>query len=479
MKRTLLMLLASFGLATMGSAQVTFKAVAGSDWGNDEGSDKVCDGNKDTKWCKNGDDDETKCYVILEASEATYIQGFKMTTANDNEKWAGRTPKTYTISGCDTKDGTYETIYYQADDNLIGDVNFKEYTIYCNSKKKYKYFKLWIKDSNINGGRMFQLSEFTLIPSTMGFSFKDGKEKAVDGKTSEKWEDNPTTSVTVEATEPTYLVGYQFTTANDNAQYTGRNPADWKIEGSNDCSDWHEIVNETNNTELKDVNYVPYYFPLANPLDTAYRYYRVTVTKAQGGGYFQLGEVSFVGTTTPVVRVNIGSTGYATVASDKPLDFTGTNVNAYVVQLKDNYAHLEPVSVVPANTAVVVQATSDNYLIPVSDNDQTEIPQNDLKVSDGNVQGGSSIFVLGNKSKGIGFYPTAETLSLPRGKGYLEIDATAEVQAFLSFGEGTETSIADTMSKTTGVADIYNLSGQRVSRMQKGVNIVNGKKIIY
>lgn len=846
------MLLASLGMAATGSAQVTFRAVEGSDWGNDEGSDKVRDGNTATKWCKNGDDDETKCYVILEASEATYIQGFKMTTANDNDKNPGRTPKTYTLSGCDTQDGTYETIYYQADDNLIGDVNFKEYTIYCNSQKKYKYFKLWIKDSNINGGRMFQLSEFTLIPSTMGFTYKDGKQNAVDGKTSEKWEANPSTSVTVEASEPTYLTGYQFTTGNDNSQYKGRNPGDWKIEGSNDCSEWHEVVSVTGNQDMQEVNYVPYYFPLDNPLDVAYKYYRVTVTRAQGGGYFQMSEMSLVGTTVahtwvegdnvaptctqdgyetyrcsdcgavkgrgvipmlghqysdkglcvrcaypqadwmtanegwyeaasldhfnwlaamvknvnpslnirltqdvdldgfqgfgngseavaykgeldgqghwlknlileenaqnvglfgrtdgakihdlgltgcsvksgqqqnsgvvagnmkdtevnrvavmnsfsesrdhagaiagrtegttkitnclsdaqvhatqyqaggmvgasvgmtfdrnlftgtvvnedqasaglvslldnptngdiyirynisaaslvqskksdnvyPVIQesrhdlckeydnnrvaksmvlqrknsvrenlfntndyngfttedadmqvksfytdtmkwdmtadwkfvatgkypvlawmtapgaqdIRVSQAGYATVTAAGPLDFSETKVKAYAAQLSGKWVHLEPVTQVPAGAAVVVEATQGEYSVPFAVEKLAAMPQNDLQTSDGTVKGGSSVFVLGNKANGVGFYPTAESLTLPAGKGYLEISSAAEVQAFLGFGDGTGTGITSTVEDTDGNAAIYNLAGQRVSRVQKGVNIVNGKKVIY
>ena len=38
-------------------------------------------------------------------------------------------------------------------------------------------------------------------------------------------------------------------------------------------------------------------------------------------------------------------------------------------------------------------------------------------------------------------------------------------------------SLTPTLSEGEGA--IYNLSGQRMSRLQKGINIINGKKVLY
>ncbi len=262
MKKTLLALLAFFGMATANYADVTFTPVAGSDFTDGEGSAKACDGDIGTKWCKSGGEN---CYLIIKASESIYIQGFVMTTANDNESYASRTPKEYKIYGSDTQDGTYELIYHQTDDNYIGDENYTDYTIYCNSTKKYQYFKLQILSSNLNGSTLFQISEFKLLPAEAGFTYKEGNKNAFDGTTGAKWESNPPTSVTLEASEATFLTGYQFTTANDNKQYTGRNPKDWKIEGSNDNATWTEIVSKTDDNTMTDVDYTPVYFELDTP----------------------------------------------------------------------------------------------------------------------------------------------------------------------------------------------------------------------
>ena len=51
----------------------------------------------------------------------------------------------------------------------------------------------------------------------------------------------------------------------------------------------------------------------------------------------------------------------------------------------------------------------------------------------------------------------------------------------LNFGDDTETGIFDVRSKTEKVRGdgvIYNLAGQRLNKLQRGVNIINGKKVI-
>ena len=144
MKKRLFTLMALAAVSISAMCQVTFTAIEGSDWTDAEGSAKAFDRNLNTKWCKGANKEVDKCYLMLEASEPTYIQGFKMTTANDNTDDHGRVPEDYTIFGSNDKT-QWDVIYHQKEDHLIEDKNFTEYTVYCNSKQKYKYFKLWIK----------------------------------------------------------------------------------------------------------------------------------------------------------------------------------------------------------------------------------------------------------------------------------------------------------------------------------------------
>ena len=294
MKKRLFTLMALAAVSISAMCQVTFTAVEGSDWTDAEGSAKAFDGNLNTKWCKGAKNEVDKCYLMLEASEPTYIQGFKMTTANDNTDDRGRVPGEYTIFGSNDKT-QWDVIYHQKEDNLIEDKNFTEYTVYCNSKQKYKYFKLWIKRNATRSydlkNRLFQLSEFALLPAAFGMTLESGSAKAIDGDTGEKWEGKTPQTVVVKATSACLLKGYQFTTGNDNRSYRGRNPRDWTVEGSNDQQTWTTIDSKTDDNVMQDKNYYPYFFPVTPP-ETAYQYYRFTITQSVGEEYFQMSELA-------------------------------------------------------------------------------------------------------------------------------------------------------------------------------------------
>ena len=320
MKKRLLTLLALVAVCISAMCQVTFTAIEGSDWTDAEGSAKAFDGNLNTKWCKGSSRYVDKCYLMLEASEATYIQGFKMTTANDNTDDRGRVPGDYTIFGSNDK-AQWDVIYHQKEDHLIEDKNFTEYTVYCNSKHKYKYFKLWIKRNSSRSfdfkNYLFQISEFALLPAAFGMTLESGNAKAMDGDTGEKWEGNTPQTVVVKATSACQLTGYQFTTGNDNSKYRGRNPKDWTVEGSNDQQTWTTIDTKTDDKVMQDNNYYPYFFPVTPP-ETSYQYYRFTITQSVGEEYFQISELALKTIekhnhewkATNTVAATCGSEGY-------------------------------------------------------------------------------------------------------------------------------------------------------------------------
>ena len=79
----------------------------------------------------------------------------------------------------------------------------------------------------------------------------------------------------------------------------------------------------------------------------------------------------------------------------------------------------------------------------------------------------------------VGFYQVEEGLPIPAGRGYLSIGG-AGIKGFYGFEENGATSIQtiDNGQQTTEGA-IYNLAGQRLQKKQKGINIINGKKILF
>ena len=82
------------------------------------------------------------------------------------------------------------------------------------------------------------------------------------------------------------------------------------------------------------------------------------------------------------------------------------------------------------------------------------------------------------EGKEVGFYKAA-TGTIKAGKVYLQ--SNSDVKAFYFAGDdatGIE-SIQNSNSNIQNEDAIYNLAGQRIQKMQKGINILNGKKVLY
>ena len=62
-------------------------------------------------------------------------------------------------------------------------------------------------------------------------------------------------------------------------------------------------------------------------------------------------------------------------------------------------------------------------------------------------------------------------------KCYLTVPSGGDVKAFFFDGDDEATAIEELFGGEAQDGTIYNLAGQRISKMQKGINIVNGKKI--
>jgi hypothetical protein len=100
---------------------------------------------------------------------------------------------------------------------------------------------------------------------------------------------------------------------------------------------------------------------------------------------------------------------------------------------------------------------------------------NDLKGTDTDIEADGTMYVLAKLDGKAGFYKAEGTIAA--GKAYYQ--STSGVKAFY-FGNGDATSIQtiDNAQKTTEDA-IYNIAGQRLNKVQKGINIINGKKVLY
>jgi hypothetical protein len=180
----------------------------------------------------------------------------------------------------------------------------------------------------------------------------------------------------------------------------------------------------------------------------------------------------------PAQEVSVSETGYATFVAEAELEIP-EGVEVFAVQLNGEKAHLEPIeNAIPAGEAVVVKAAANTYEFAYAVEYAEKVSGNELKAAVADVVADGTQYVLADGAEGIGFYQVKAGSTIAAGKGYLEISAANGVKGFYGFESGDATGISDIDANVDANAVIYNLSGQRIQKAQKGINIVNGKKLL-
>ena len=219
--------------------------------------------------------------------------------------------------------------------------------------------------------------------------------------------------------------------------------------------------------------------------------------------------------TTPVldpthnVVAEITAVGYATLFVPNAEITIPTGVQAFTGEFESSWLKLNAVNnVIPAQTAVVLKGDAGIYEFVVSE----PVPDGDLGIYDNEVDGGDALVkawaapIEGNVLKGTADdidaagryvlaavdaetegqgYPVAfclaESGKIRAGKAYLEIPEGTDIKGFyFSFGDDDTTGISTIDNgQLTKNKEIYNLAGQRLQKMQKGINIVGNKKVLY
>ena len=176
------------------------------------------------------------------------------------------------------------------------------------------------------------------------------------------------------------------------------------------------------------------------------------------------------------VLVTVSDALYATYVAPVDVDFTGAEVSAFAAQPNGGYVHLEPVTTVPAGTAVVVKAEAAGTYPVTPTTDAALGTDNALVATTADVTADGTQYILAKLDEEVGFYKATPSTIIPSGKGYLIITG-GDVKEFYPFGEDNGTGISDVEIAETN-APIYNLAGQRLNKMQKGIYIVGNKKVL-
>lgn len=156
---------------------------------------------------------------------------------------------------------------------------------------------------------------------------------------------------------------------------------------------------------------------------------------------------------------------------------TQTASTAHIEQATNNY--------VPAGTGVILKATKAATISirPISgDNDDNLKSNNILVAGDGStsVAAGNYMLAYNSTDEMAKFYAIGDGgFVVPANKAYLPAMGSSVKALTLFFGEDVDGIQAiDNNQLTNENAVIYNLAGQRMNKLHKGVNIVNGKKVL-
>ena len=383
---------------------------------------------------------------------------------------------------------------------------------------------------------MTQISEFKLD----GLGYNDTEDKLIcyrnmvtwgDGSASYLFDGNPDTKFGGGFKAPTdghgsyvtfghasqkqiSITGYSMQVANEWGYY-GRIPKSWTLYGGNDEntpeSTWEEIHTVTDDKQLtrSDKVLTRGYYHLDAP-SKPYKYFKIVFTEVCSGGDLQLAELVLyyphekVMTNWLELREETSPVfcGVPTVndlkikrsiAQDKwvglclPFNYdipdgwdvreldhvNGSDENASMIfdsasDIKAGKPYIvktnADVSLIEVNNATISPMTttvSKNGVNMIGNIGQTSIPEGSYYIStDGTLK-----------------KLTAENANLKGFRAYFTVDEASGIKALNLDTENDATGISSVDANESEA--IYNIAGQRLKRVQKGINIVNGKKVLY
>ncbi|MCQ2293738.1 MAG: hypothetical protein MJZ54_06855 [Bacteroidaceae bacterium] len=203
---------------------------------------------------------------------------------------------------------------------------------------------------------------------------------------------------------------------------------------------------------------------------------------------------------TASIEVTIGATGYATIAYNETIVNKPEGLKVYYCTEGATPASLNTVEwdkdYIPGYCAYILEGTPGTYTLDCVDSDTFEFPDTDydavadifyngllygnfdntdITVEDAKADYGENIYVFSKKNEVLGFYQFAGA-TLAAHKAFFATEE-ASVQGFtLDFG-GQTVGVNSVISAANLKAG-YDIQGRMINKIQKGINVINGKKII-
>lgn len=186
--------------------------------------------------------------------------------------------------------------------------------------------------------------------------------------------------------------------------------------------------------------------------------------------------------TNAMFKKTVSDAGYATMMIPFGTDLSG--VEAFdLTAVNGETITSSSVDAIAANSPVMIKATAGDYEFTASNVSIAATANGE--VTNGLLKGGyatmtaaadANNYVLQNNANGVNFYLVTETAATVKPfRAYLKASGAGARALNLDLGETTG---IETVKKADVTTAVYSLSGQRVAAPQKGLYIVNGKKVI-
>ncbi len=183
------------------------------------------------------------------------------------------------------------------------------------------------------------------------------------------------------------------------------------------------------------------------------------------------------------VTVTTAASGYTTLVSFYPLDFTTAgDLTAYVVaadediDITNSKVKLTQVTEAAANTPVILLGTASTEYTITAKADAAAVTGNLLK---GSATAATSLTAGEAYLLKDGKFGLCAAGDLPAGKAYLPVPAGSASNELIIVIDGEVTGIDKVVTRDAlENAKIYNLQGQEVKKAGKGIYIINGKKVV-
>lgn len=205
-------------------------------------------------------------------------------------------------------------------------------------------------------------------------------------------------------------------------------------------------------------------FTLTYPKEATLNLSEIYFNDVEGGDI----EISYE--EVEINNLTLGMNGYSTYGSNEyAVEFVGAEAYSVVVDGSKAVSTAIGNNVVAQGTGALLKGAEGDLVLCVQSYETSAATSNELNVADGSSL--SDVYVFATKSQGSAFYKYSGTV--PSGKAYLEATAGARLDLDLE----DETGI-DSIELEQSDA-IFNLQGNKLEKAEKGISIVNGKKVMF